>query len=241
MSVKTRVRRTPPQNLLLAALPAAVYRRISPSLESVPMRVRDVFQKPGDRIEDVYFPEGGFCSILTVLDDGSMVEVATVGREGMLGVAAILDQPHASPAMTMVQAASDRCWRMPIGAFRRELLRRGAFSELLSRYAVAHIGFVMQSTACNAKHSVERRLARWLLLAHDRVGQDEFPITQEFAAMMLGASRPTVTAAASALQKAGLIEYHRGMLRIVRRKDLERASCECYQATTKLFNEFKVQ
>lgn len=237
MTVKTRIRSGSSQNLLLAALPAAVYRRLSPSLQSVPMRLKEVLQRPGHAIEHVYFPGGGFCSIVTVLDDGSMVEIATVGREGMLGVAAILDRSQASLSMTMVQAAADVCYRMPIATFRRELRRRGAFYELLARYAVAHLGFIMQSTACNAKHSVEQRLARWLLLAHDRVGQDEFPITQEFAAMMLGASRPTVTMAAGVLQKAGLIKYHRGMLRIVSRKKLEQASCECYRATARLFSE----
>lgn len=96
------------------------------------------------------------------------------------------------------------------------------------------MGFVMQSTACNAKHSVEQRLARWLLLAHDRVGVDEFPLTQEFLAMMLGASRPTVTVVAGSLQKAGLIAYRRGVVRIANRAKLEKASCECYRVTTQI-------
>jgi CRP-like cAMP-binding protein len=229
------------QNLLLAALPAAVHRRITRSLQTISLNLRDVLHKPGAPIENVYFPGGGFCSILTVLEDGSMVEVATVGREGMLGVAAILDRSGPAPSVTMVQAAADTCYRMSIAAFRRELQRRGPFYALLTRYAVAHLGFVMQSTACNAKHSVEQRLARWLLLAHDRVGEDDFPMTQEFAAMMLGASRPAVTMVAGTLQRAGLIAYHRGMLRIVNRKKLEAASCECYRATTMLLNEVTIQ
>lgn len=225
------------QNRLLAALPVAVHRRVSRSLQTLPLNVKEVLQTAGAPIEHVYFPGGGFCSILTVLDDGSMVEVATVGREGMLGVGAILDGSEPALSLTMVQAAADTCYRMPIEAFRRELARRGPFYALLTRYAVAHMGFVMQSTACNAKHSVEQRLARWLLLAHDRVGHDEFPMTQEFAAMMLGVSRPAVTVVAGTLQKAGLIAYHRGMLRIVNRKKLEKASCECYRATTILLDE----
>jgi CRP-like cAMP-binding protein len=206
------------------------------SLEVLPLILKDVLQKPGEPFAHVYFPGGGFCSILTALDDGSMVEVATVGREGMLGVSAIMDR-HAAPSLTMVQAATDTCYRMSIESFRRELHRRGPFYALLTRYAVAHLGFVMQSTACNAKHSVEQRLARWLLLAHDRVGHDEFPLTQEFAAMMLGASRPTVTAVAGSLQSAGLISYHRGILRIVDRVKLEETSCECYRTTTQLLSE----
>ena len=225
------------QNQLLAALPADAYRRISQSLDTLPLTLKDLLQKPGDPIEYVYFPGGGFCSILTVLDDGSMVEVATVGREGMVGVSAILECHQPAPSAAMVQAAADTCYRMSTEAFRRELKRRGPFHALLTRYAVAHFGFVMQSAACNAKHSVEQRLARWLLLAHDRIREDEFPLTQESAAMMLGASRPTVTAVAGTLQRAGLVAYHRGKLRIVNRLKLEKTSCECYRATVRLLDE----
>ena len=197
----------------------------------------DVLHKPGERLEYVFFPGGRFCSILTALDDHTMVEVATVGREGMLGVSAILDQLEPGASITMVQAATDTSYRMPIGAFRRELHRCGPFYKLLTRYAVAHFGFVIQSTGCNAKHSVQQRLARWLLLAHDRVGQDEFPLTQEFAAMMLGASRPTVTAVAGGFQKSGLVAYHRGFLHILDRGKLEETSCECYRKTTLLMSD----
>jgi DNA-binding transcriptional regulator YhcF (GntR family) len=112
--------------------------------------------------------------------------------------------------------------------------RHGAFYELLGRYSDALFGFIMQSTACNAVHSVEQRLSRWLLMAHDRVGKDDFPLTQEFVAMMLGATRPTVTVVAGTLQKAGLITYHRGHVTIVDREKLESASCECYQTATDL-------
>jgi CRP-like cAMP-binding protein len=112
--------------------------------------------------------------------------------------------------------------------------RRGAFHELMAHFAQALFGFVAQSTACNAIHSVEQRLARWLLMAQDRMGSDEFPLTQEFVAMMLGASRPTVTVVAGTLQKAGLIKYRHGRVTIVDRETLEAASCECYRAATDL-------
>jgi CRP-like cAMP-binding protein len=227
----------PPQNLLLAKLPPEVYRRISRSLVKVPLVLKSVIHQRGKPIEEVYFPTSGFCSILTVLGDGSMVEVATVGREGMVGVSVILDTLPPGSSIAMVQAAAEVCYRMSVRAFRREYDRRGSFYRLLTRYAAAHLGFVMQSTACNAKHSVEQRLARWLLLAHDRVGKDEFPLTQEFVAMMLGASRPTVTASAGTLQRAGLVSYHRGVLRVESRARLEQASCECYGATAHLLNE----
>jgi CRP-like cAMP-binding protein len=225
------------QNLLLARLPHKDFQRIRRSLVTLPLVLKSVVHKRGGTIEHVYFPAEGFCSILTVLDDGSMVEVATVGREGMVGISVILDTRQPATSVAMVQAAAEVCYRMPVQAFRREFDRRGSFYKLLSRYAVAHLGFVMQSTACNAKHSVEQRLARWLLLAHDRVGKDEFPLTQEFLAMMLGASRPTVTAIAGTLHRAGLVSYHRGVLRIENRVKLEKASCECYRITTNLLND----
>src|SRR5438093_2918412 len=219
----------PPTNnptRLLAALPAADYTRILPSLTVVPLKLKDILHKPGDPIRDVYFPGGGFCSMLTVLEDGSMVEIATVGREGMVGVSAVLDGTPVTSA-AMVQGETDTCYRMKVDAFRREVDRHGAFHELTTHYAQALFGFVAQSTACNAVHSVEQRLARWLLMARDRMGSDEFPLTQEFVAIMLGASRPTVTLVASTLQKAGLIRYHRGQITIVDGEKLEEASCEC--------------
>jgi CRP-like cAMP-binding protein len=223
----------PNLNRLLAALPGEDYDRITQTLELIPLELKKVVHKPGDRIQYVYFPGGGFFSMLTVLEDGGMVEVATVGREGMIGVSAVLDDSPAM-ALSMVQGETDICFRMTADAYRREMDRHGAFYELLTRFGQALVGFIMQSTACNAMHSVEQRLARWLLMAQDRMGKDEFPLTQEFVAMMLGASRPTVTVVAGTLQKAGLITYHRGHVTIVDRETLESASCECYRTATEL-------
>ena len=223
------------QNGLLSALPPEDYKRLELSLDVVPLKLKELLHKPGSVVEHVYFPGGGFCSIVTVLEDGSMVEVATVGREGMVGLAALSDGRYGSSAV-MVQGETDTCYRMAAGAFRREIDRQGAFQGLLSRYTQAHMGFIMQSTACNAMHSVEQRLARWLLLAHDRMARDEFPLTQEFVAMMLGAARPTVTVVAGTLQKAGLITYRRGKVTIVDRRKLESASCECYRTATNLLD-----
>jgi CRP-like cAMP-binding protein len=220
-------------NRLLAALPSEVLGRIGPALDIVPMKLKDILHTPGDPIRHVYFPGGGFCSVVTVLEDGSMVEVATIGNEGMVGTSIMLDDSPPASA-SMVQGETQVCYRMTADAFRDEMDRRGPFSQVLARYAQALHGFIMQSTACNAVHSVEQRLARWLLMAHDRMGTDEFPLTQEFAAMMLGATRPTVTVVAGTLQRAGLITYHRGHVTIVDRGELEMASCECYRATTQL-------
>jgi CRP-like cAMP-binding protein len=220
-------------NRLLAALSAGDYTRILPSLTVVPLKLKNVLHRAGEPIRDVYFPGGGFCSMLTVLEDGSMVEIATVGREGVVGVSAVLDgAPVTSTAM--VQGATETCYRMPVEAFRREINRHDAFHELMAHFAQALFGFVAQSTACNAMHKVEQRLARWLLMAQDRMESEEFPLTQEFVAMMLGASRPTVTVVAGTLQKAGLIKYRHGRVTIVDRDNLEAASCECYRAATDL-------
>jgi CRP-like cAMP-binding protein len=220
-------------NLLLAALPPTDYARIAQSLSVVPLELKTVLHRPGEPLEDVYFPGSGFCSLLTVLEDGGMVEVANVGREGMVGVSALV---AGSPVMVtaMVQGASDACYRMNAETFRREVDGCGPFRDLVTHYAQALLGFVAQSTACNAVHSVERRLARWLLMARDRMGRDDFPLTQEFVTMMLGATRPTVSVVAGTLQRAGLITYQRGFVTIVDSENLEAASCECYRTATDL-------
>ncbi|HKF65144.1 MAG TPA: Crp/Fnr family transcriptional regulator [Vicinamibacterales bacterium] len=221
------------RNLLLSSLPLEEQERICTLLEVTSLDVKEVLHKPGELIEHVYFPGGGFCSIVTVLEDGEMVEVAAIGREGMVGVTAEAGWLPLSSA-AMVQASTDVCYRMSTAAFRREMDRRGAFHSVVTRYTQALMGVIMQTTACNAAHSIEQRLARWLLLARDRVGVDEFPLTQEFVAMMLGASRSTVTVVAGMLQKAGLITYRRGRLTIIDGGKLESTSCECYRISTNL-------
>jgi len=231
LSTANRPPPTDSLNRLLAALPRDDYRRIQPTLEIIPLKRKHLLHQPGEAVQDVYFPGGGFCSIVTVLKDGAMVEVATVGREGMVGGSADVKGIRVHSA-TMVQGETETCYRMTADDFRREMDRRGTFHDLLTRYAQALVGFIMQSTACNAVHSVEQRLARWLLMARDRMGTDDFPLTQEFVAMMLGATRPTVTLVAGTLQRAGLITYHRGHVTIVDREKLEAAACECYRVTT---------
>ena len=224
-------------NRLLAALPAEDYARISPRFDQISLKLKDVLHRAGEPIHHVYFPSGGFCSVLTVLENGTMVEVATIGREGMIGISAVTSGAASDPSVTMVQAESPLCYRITTDAFCAELDRRGAFSVMVARYAHAYLGFVMQSTACNAVHSVEQRLARWLLTAQDRVDRNDFPLTQEFVAMMLGTRRPTVTVVARTLQRAGLITYRHGHLTILDRQGLEDASCECHQVAARLLDD----
>jgi CRP-like cAMP-binding protein len=242
MMVKRRAlpsaNRPPPdgnRNRLLAAIPAADYARILPSLTVVPLKLKAVLHKTGEPVQYVYFPGGGFCSKVATLEDGGMVEVATIGREGMVGTQAVLEGGPENSS-TIVQGETETCYRMTADDFRREMDRRGPFYRLITHYAQALVGFIIQSTACNAAHTVEQRLARWLLMARDRMGSDEFPLTQEFVAMMLGAARPTVTVVAGTLQKAGLIKYRHGHVTIVDGEQLEAASCECYRVATKMLN-----
>src|SRR6266542_2821353 len=169
-SGRTPRNRPPPistdnSNLLLAALPQNEYSRILPRLDVIPLKLKEFLHKSGDPVRYVYFPASGFCSELTVLQDGTMVEVATVGREGMVGISTV-----------MVQAAGDTCYRMTAEDFRREMERRETFHDVVTHFAQAMVGFIMQSTACNAVHTVEQRLARWLLMAQDRIGHNDFPL-----------------------------------------------------------------
>jgi CRP-like cAMP-binding protein len=222
------------QNRLLAALPDADRDRLVSHLDIVPLTRSTVLHAPGEPVDYVYFPGGGFCSIVTVLQDGRMVEVATVGREGAVGLPRTNDH-HRSSSATIVQGATDVCYRMTTHAYRHEMDQRGPFYTLVTRFVQVFIDTLMQSTACQAVHTVEQRLSTWLLRAHDRMELDEFPLTQEVAAMMLGATRPTVTVVAGMLQKAGVITYHRGHVVIVDRKLLECASCECYGVGRRLW------
>ena len=222
-------------NLLLASLPSGDYARILPTLTFVPLALRNFLYRSGEPIRHVFFPEDGFVSLVTPLEDGSVVEVTTVGREGMVGVSAGFDDGPISYS-ALVQAEMRHCARMSVRDFRSEMDRRGAFYDLVAHYSQAMVSVVMQATACNAKHTVEQRLARWLLMAQDRIGRSEFPLTQEFVAMMLGATRQTVVIVAGTLQRAGMITYRRGYLTVKDRQLLETTTCECYLATRALLD-----
>ena len=222
------------ENLLLAALPEKDLQRVMPQLEIIPLKLKELLHKPGERIDYVYFPGVGFCSIVTVLEDGSMVEAAAVGREGLVGLTAAASTETPPSIASMAQSDITICYRMKAENFRREIQRCGPFNAIVTRYSQALMGCVMQSAACNASHSIEQRLARWLLSAQDRVDADEFLLTQEFIAMMLGASRSTVSEVAGELQKAGYITYHRGRVTILDRTALEAAACECYRTSMNL-------
>lgn len=215
-------------NQLLASLPPDDYQRVSSDLTWRPLKVRQVLHKHGEPISEIYFPGRCVCSITNVMEDGGVVEVATVGREGLIGIAAVLGAPVAS-GEAFVQIAAEPAAVMSIDAFRREMDRRGAFHDRVTRYSQAFVNMLMQSVACNGLHSAEERCCRWLLMTHDRIAQDEFPLTHEFLAIMLGVRRPTVTLVMADLARAGIVSHVRGHVRIVDRKGLEAATCECYR------------
>jgi len=222
-----------PRNRLLAALPPEDLARLRPRLELVEFDVRQVIQVPDEPIAAVYFPEGGWVSMMALLVDGNSAEVGIVGYEGMVGLPLLLGSDR-SPTEAMIQAPG-KFLRLGAGAFREELDRSAALRTLLLRYALAFQAQVTQTAACNGHHALDQRLARWLLTAHDRADGDEFPMTQEFLAVMLCVHRPGVTVAARLFQQAGLIRYSNGHMTITDRAGLESAACECHGAVAREF------
>jgi len=224
-----------PKNRLLAALPGEDFARILPHLKTVPLSVKGVLLKRGAPIRHVYFPNGGVCSVTAMMSTGMAVEVATVGDEGMIGIAAFFGG-QSMPGESMVQVPDSSAERMAIEDLQRELDRRGALYEAINRYAQGTMALMMQSTACMALHQVQERCCRWLLMTHDRVRSDQFSLSHEFLAMMLGSTRPTVTVVARTLQQAKLIRYTHAKVTILNRKGLEAMSCECYATVKTAFD-----
>ncbi|MGO8686709.1 MAG: Crp/Fnr family transcriptional regulator [Candidatus Dormibacteria bacterium] len=219
-------RRTAPiTNRILLALPAEDRDRVTRGMVRVTLAIKTVLFEPGEPIQAVHFPLDGVVSLVTPLDDGAVVEVATVGNEGIVGVPLV---PGGSLAVRAISQVAGSSLRMDAADFHRELDRDGPFRDLVHQYLQALFGQISQAAACNRLHTNEERLSRWLLMSHDRVGVDEFAITHEFLGQMLGSRRATVTLSAGLLQAAGLISYHRGHVAILDREGLEGVSCECY-------------
>jgi len=213
-------------NRILNALPTEERDRLVGSMELAMLPIKTVLFEPGAPIDAVYFPMSGVISLVTALEDGNIVEVATVGNEGIVGV------PHVESGSLAVRAISQvagSALKMDGTAFLAEWEHPGPLRDLVQYYLQALFGQISQAAACNRLHSNEERLSRWLLMSHDRVGEDEFLITHEFLGQMLACRRATVTLSAGVLQTAGLIRYRRGNVTIVDRAGLEAVSCECYQ------------
>ena len=223
------------KNRLLAQLPEATQRHLLKRCESVELRVGATLSKVGEPLQHVYFPISGFASLVAALNGGAQVDVGVVGNEGMVGIPLILGVPLA------LQTATVRCsgtaWRISAKEFREELAHSEGLRRRLSLYVYVCMAQLTQSAACTRYHTLEARLARWLLLARDRLSSDSFCLTHELLAYMLGVRRAGVSGAASSLRELDLIHYTRGSIVVLNHAGLERAACECYHRANDSYRE----
>jgi CRP-like cAMP-binding protein len=222
------------RNLLLRKLSEADRERLEPHFTEEPLAFKQPLLEQGKHVHRVFFIESGVASMVTDLADGEMIETSTVGNEGLVGLPAVLGGGR-SPGRAFCQIPG-RMSVVDAKVIDAERQNNGRWFAFLLRYANFVTAMVGQNAACNRLHNVELRMSRWLLMTHDRVDADEFPLTQEFLAAMLGVARPTVNIAGATLQRAGFIKYTRGRITVIDRKGLESASCECY---AKIREEFE--
>lgn len=221
------------RNRVLSSLPESDLKRMMRFLAPVTLNQHDVLLD--GKTSFGYFLEEGIASVVVALENGSSVEVGIVGFEGVVGVPILLGAPPAADRTFMQIAGSG--FRIPAAQLKAEFERGGELRSRVQRYMQAFFAQTAQSAACNRLHSIEERLARWMLSCHDRVEQDELRLTHEFLGQMLGAPRSTVTLAAGLLQRAGMIEYKRGVVTVKNRGQLEGAACECYEVVRKAFQQ----
>lgn len=224
----------PSANYLLSSVSEEEYERLLPHLYPVRLSLRDAVGDSNGRFGFAYFPTTCVVSLICAMESGATTEVALAGNDGVLGTSVFLR--GSTTANRAIVAIAGEALRMDARFLRDQFARGGTFQSVLLRYTDVLITQISLTAACNRMHTLEKRLCRWLLLIRDRVASDELIMTQEFIASMLGGRRETVTVAAGHLQDAGLIEYTRGRLRILDRKRLEEAVCECYQAVSPEYN-----
>jgi CRP-like cAMP-binding protein len=226
----------PTGNRLLDALAPHERSRLAGEVEEVQLELKERLCEAGGRIDSVYFPLTSVVSMLNDADNSGGVEIATIGNEGMVGVSLSWDTTTLNPAEFLQVQVPGQALRMDADLFVRDFSQGNGLTDIVHRYTQAFVSQLSQQVACNGLHSIEERCARWLLLTHDRVGSDDFPITQEFLAQMLGVRRPSVTVVAGILQQAGFIRYRRGMVHVTDRAGLEDAACECYGVLREVFD-----
>ncbi|MEJ2375960.1 MAG: Crp/Fnr family transcriptional regulator [Pseudolabrys sp.] len=224
----------PHANRLLGLLPPRDYQRLRPHLNRIPLEYKQSLYRANKPIEFVYFIETGVGSLVNTMKNGDAAEVGTIGNEGVVGLPIVFGDNRA-PTNVYVQVPGAGL-RMKATLFEKELRQSDSIRTVMLHYAHAFFNQVAQSAACNHFHSLEQRCCRWLLMTHDRMHSDEFLLTQEFLAMMLGVQRTGVTAAGGALQRAGLIRYKRGNVTIIDRRGLIQRSCECYGVSKREFD-----
>jgi len=223
---RTNTEGKPVGNLLLLSISDSDYSSLRPHLEYVSLPNHLILHEGGGKLEFAYFPNRGLISLVVVMKDGATAEAGIVGNEGFTGTPSAVGLSR-SPLQAVVQITGDG-FRVEVGALQNTLESAPHLQLTLSRYAAIRGMQVAQTAACNRLHDIEQRLARWLLMTQDRVDSGSLPITHDFLATMLGTDRPTVSLAASVLQKRKVIEYTRGAVEIVNRKKLEDSACECY-------------
>jgi CRP-like cAMP-binding protein len=226
--------RPPTINRILNALTRSEYERLTPYLEAVTLWKGEVLYEPEQPITHVHFPNRGTVSLVSTFEDGASVEIGMVGNEGMFGVCVFLGS-ISTPLLAQVQMPGDGL-RMRADVLKYEFRRGGELQDLLLRYTQAFLTQVAQTAACNRAHSINGRLAKWLLMCQDRSRSKELEVTHEFISMMLGSRRAGVTEAAGTLQQAGVISNRRGQITILDREGLEALSCECYPIVKNEFN-----
>jgi len=219
--------RPPGQNHLLSQVPRAEFERLLPYLEHVRLAHKDIITRPGEQISHVYFPTRGAISLITHLDGTVAVETATTGRDGCIGVSAAFDDAICLQDW-LVQVPGE-AQRMRVNDFQRALEMSQSLRHLVGRYTIALLNQTARGSACNRRHGIEQRLARWLLMIHDLADSDELSLTQEILSMMLGVRRASVNLTAGELQRARLIDYWPGHITVLDREGLERAACEDYR------------
>ena len=216
-----------PRNRLLLALPSSNLMHLMPELEKIRCQREQVLLDADSSLDNIFFPDIGVVSVLAVYADGSVIEMATIGREGCTAVQAVLGAKISSVRL-LVQIPGSAA-KMSRAAFNRAMGSMPSFRNLMYAYAQAFLEQVLVSVACNGAHSLKERLARWLLMMRDRGDDDALEITQNLLAEMLGVQRPTITNAAHELERGGLIARGRREITILDRQGLTAASCECYQ------------
>lgn len=217
----------PIPNLFLASLSEDDFEALRPHFERVRLTSRQILHEISAPIEHCYFTDGGMTSLLVTLEDGALIEAGVVGKEGFAGAPALMGFQDLSPFTSMIQMPGVGV-RVTTEVLRTEMLRRPALLDRVHRFTQVLNIQISHTAACNAHHHLAQRLARWLLMAHDRAESDALPLTQEFVSMMLAVRRPGVTVAARTLQAIGSIDYQRGRVTVIDRQRLEEASCECY-------------
>jgi CRP-like cAMP-binding protein len=222
-------------NRILDRLPADEHSRIVEASQIVALtRGQDIYQERGP-MTHAYFPFVGMYSVVVPLEDGRIVEAATVGNEGMVGIPLAFGLEF-SPDKVISQVSGSAI-RVPARAFLRSLSPGSALERLVRRYASYRTRYANQTIACNIFHDADQRMCRWLLMTHDRAGRDQFTLTHEFLSEMMGMRRQTVSLVAARLQRAGLIDYHRGLVRVLDRKGLEERGCECFRACRAFYQQ----